>query len=110
MALPTLESVGTKHHLVTLEAPSETVTAGKPSIPWPVQATVWAAWQGLSGADRTGLAAETANRFTIWYRADVNPRWRVGLVGTTRKFQIVSVVDPDGRRIELTIVAQELIA
>lgn len=101
---------GKLRHRLTLEAPNETVTTGEPSIPWPVQATVWGSMEGFGGTDRAGLVAETAIRFRIRYRAGVTPRWRVGLVGTSRKFQIVSAVDPDGRRRELLLVTQELIA
>lgn len=101
---------GNLRHRITLEAPAETVTSGVASVPWPVQATVWADWQGLSGADTTGLVAETANRFRIRYRSDITPRWRIGLADTPRKFQIVSVVDPDGRQNEQIIIAQELLA
>jgi hypothetical protein len=34
----------------------------------------------------------------------------LGLVGTVRKFQIFSLVDPDGRRREQIIIAQEMTA
>lgn len=101
---------GKLRHRLTLEEPAQTVAAGEPSIPWTIRATVWGSWEGLSGTNRSGIVAETANRFTIRYRANLTPRWRIGLAGTARKFQILSVVDPDGRRKELTIVAQELIA
>lgn len=95
---------------LTLEAPEETVTAGEPTIPWTLKATVWGQMEGLSGSDRTGLVAETAVRFRIRHRSDITPRWRVGIEGTSRKFQIISAVDPDGRRRELVLTTQELIA
>lgn len=94
---------------ITLEAPGETVTAGEPTIPWTIQATVWAKTEGLSGTDGIGITAEAGYRFTIRHRSDVTPRWRVGLDGTSRKFQIISAVDSDGRRRELVLVTQELI-
>jgi SPP1 family predicted phage head-tail adaptor len=97
-------------HMVTLEKPTEAVTSGEPSVPWPVQATVWAQMEGLSGSDRTGIVSETSFRFRIRHRADITPRWRLGLVGTVRKFQIFSLVDPDGRRREQIIIAQEMTA
>lgn len=106
------ERVGTKNRRVTLEAPGETISSGEPTIPWTVQATVWAEMEGLSGSDRTGIVSETSYRFTIWYRSDITPRWRLGLSGSNppRKFQIFSLVDPDGRRDEQVIIAQEMIA
>ena len=98
---------GKLRHRLTLEAPSETVSTGEPTVPWPVQATVWGSMEGLSGSDRTGIVSETSYRFKIRYRSDITPRWRIGLSGTERKFQIFSLVDPDGRRREQVIVAQE---
>lgn len=100
---------GELRHRVTLEAPAETVTSGEATVPWPVRATVWAAMEGLTGTDRGGLTAEAEYRFKIRYRSDVVPQWRVGLVGTSRKFGMLSVVDPDGRRRELVIIARELL-
>ena len=101
---------GKLRNRLTLEAPGETVSAGEPTIPWTVKATVWGEWEGLSGTNRSGIVAEASYRGRIRYRSDITPRWRVGLAGTSRKFQVLSVVDPDGRRRELVIVAQELIA
>lgn len=103
-------NIGRLRHRITLEAPEETITAGEPTIPWTLKATVWGEMEGLSGSDRTGLVAETAVRFRIRHRSDITPRWRVGIEGTSRKFQIVSVVDPNGRKEELLLVTQELIA
>lgn len=102
---------GKLRHRITLEAPNESVTSGEPSIPWPVQATVWGSMEGLSGTSRSGITAEAGVRFRIRYRSDITPRWRVGLEGTARKFQIVvPPMDPDGRGRELILVTQELIA
>lgn len=100
---------GDLNRQVTLEAPSDSVAAGEATLTWPVQATVWARMEGLSGLDRSGLTAEVEYRFRLRYRSDVTPRWRLGLVGTTRKFGVVSAIDPDGRRTELVILARELI-
>lgn len=102
--------IGELRQRLTLEAPSETVTAGEASVPWPVQATVWGSMQGLTGTDRGGLTAEVEYRIRIRYRADVSPRWRIGRPNSSRKFGIISAIDPDGRRRELVILAREMIA
>lgn len=98
---------GSLRHRVTLEAPTETVSSGEASIPWPVQATVWASVEGLTGTNRSGLMAEAEYRIRIRYRSDVSPRWRIGQ--GTKKLGIISAIDPDGRRRELVIMARELI-
>jgi SPP1 family predicted phage head-tail adaptor len=105
-ALHTLE-VGTKKRRLTLESPSE--TGGDAAVTWTTVATVWAEMLGLGGTELSGIEATVDYRFKIWYRNDINPRWRLGLVGTTRKLQIISAFDPDGRSYELLIVARETV-
>jgi SPP1 family predicted phage head-tail adaptor len=108
------EFAGTMNRRITLESPSE--TGGDAVVSYTTQATVWAEVEGLSGANRTGLMAEMAYRFTIRFRADlVSPtipitKWRVGMSGTTRKFQITQPpLDPDGNKTRMVVMAQELI-
>jgi len=91
---------------VTLEQPSETVSAGVPAITWTTLATVQAQIEGMGGQD-SGLLPEADYRILIAYRADVTPRMRVGL--GTRKFDVFSAV-PDPRRKMLVITARELTA
>lgn len=104
-----MTQAGKLRHRLTLEEPAETVSDGEASVPWPVRATVWGSMQGLTGVNRGGITAEVEYRIGIRYRSDVTPRWRIGFPGETRKLGIVSVIDPDGRRRELTILARELI-
>lgn len=103
------EFAGTLNVPLTLEAPSETVVSQHGTPDWPIQATVWGRMEGLGGTNGGALVADAAYRFRLRYRSDVKPQWRVGLVGTNRKFPIVAVQDPDGRRRELVILAQEKI-
>jgi len=102
----TLEGAIKKRRL-TLESPSE--TGGDAAVTWTTVATVWAEMLGLGGTELSGIEATVDYRFKIWYRNDINPRWRMGLVGTTRKLQIISAFDPDGRSNELLIVARETV-
>lgn len=102
---------GKLRHRLTLEAPGETLASGEPTIPWTTQATVWGSMEGLSGTSRTGITAESGVRFRIRYRSDITARWRIGLSGTSRKFQLVSPpIDEEGRRRDLVLVTQEQFA
>jgi SPP1 family predicted phage head-tail adaptor len=93
---------------ITLEQPSE--TAGDAVVSWTVKATAWAEIRTLSGLERSGIAAEATHRVRLRFRSDlaINPRWRLGL-GSTRKLNIVSVFDPDGRQREFVLMAQEVV-
>lgn len=100
---------GKLRHRLTLEEPAETVSAGEATVPWPTRAEVWGAMEGLTGTNRGGVTAEVEYRIRIRYRSDITPRWRVGLKGTDRKFGLLSVIDPEGRKRELVLLARELI-
>lgn len=100
--------VGALRNRLTLEAPSETAPGGNANIPWTVQAVVWADMVGLSGANRSGVVAESVWRFTIRWRSDLTVRWRLGM--GDKKYEIVSIVDPDGLNRELTILGREILA
>lgn len=104
-----LPSVGSKNRRLTLESPSQTVASGVASQVWTSQASVWGQFEGLGGTI-LGTTAEGDARFTIWYRSDITPRWRIGLSGTNRKFAIQSIRDPDGRKYEMVILAKEVLA
>lgn len=105
-----VERAGARDVLVTLQAPSETVSGGNASIPYPTQGTAWMRMEGLSGTNRAGLTAEAGYRFTTDYRSDITPRWQLAFGSPLRTFQIVSAVDPDGLHRDLTIFAQEILA
>jgi head-tail adaptor len=105
------EFSGTLDRRLTIDSPSE--TAGDAVVTWTTDATIWGSMRFLSGIERSGLVAEGAYAFVVRYRADwptmLTPRKRLGLSGTTRKFGILGVGDPDGRKEQLVITAQELV-
>ncbi|HWP38943.1 MAG TPA: head-tail adaptor protein [Gemmatimonadales bacterium] len=100
---------GALRHQITLEQPAETIASGDASVAYTTVATVWAQLEGLVGTNRGGLTAEAEYRVRIRHRADVNPRWRLGIAGTNRKLGLLSAVDPDGRGRELVLLAREII-
>src|SRR6267378_6321330 len=95
------EFAGALNTAITLESPAE--TGGDAVVTWAVAATVWAEKLGLGGAEQSGIDASADYRFRLRFRDDITPRWRIGLVGYSRWFQIVSIIDPDGRNRELLI-------
>lgn len=105
------EVAGALDRRLTVESPSE--TAGDAVVTWATDATVWGSLQFSSGANRNGIVAEAAYRLRVRYRADwatlFTVKKRLGLVGTTRKFSILSVGDAGGAKDLLEIVAQELV-
>jgi len=92
---------GELNQLLTLEEPSQAVVAGAGIVTWTVRATVWGRLEAEDGGEDQLIG--TANyRAKIRYRTDVTSRWRVGLSGTARKFQILNPPqDPTGDREEL---------
>ena len=101
------EFAGVLNTQITLEQPSE--TGGDAAVTWPVVATVWAEMLALGGAEVSGLEATGDYRLRLRFREDITPRQRIGLVGTARKLQIISIMDPDGRRRETIITARETV-
>lgn len=98
------ERSGLKDRRLQLTRPSE--TAGDAAVTYPVQATVWGSFEERGGADFSGLVAESAAVFVIWYRTDVTPRWCVEMDG--RRFEIDSASDRAGRKVELELVTHEI--
>lgn len=98
------------NQLFALLEPSEVVTAGNAQIVYTQRGTLWASMEWL-GATEAGVTAATSWRFKSHYRGDlkITSRWRLGLVGTTRKFELTSpAVDPDGRRRDLAFTGVEI--
>src|SRR6266576_500549 len=102
-----VEFAGTLDQLLTLEQPSE--TGGDSAVTWTVVDSVWAEMLGLGGAEVSGIEATADYRFRLRFRSDINPRWRLGLSVTARKFQIISVIDPEGRGREILVIARETV-
>ena len=104
-------AAGTLGHRITLQEPTETRGAayGDVQKAWADVATVWAAFEPLSG--RELLLAQQVNseitvRFRIRYRADVTAKWRV-LLGA-RVFQIAAPpIDVNGAGVELHLQCVE---
>jgi SPP1 family predicted phage head-tail adaptor len=95
---------------VTLELPSQSIASGNATPVWTTQDTAWAKMEGIGGTF-AGLTMEADFRFTLRYRTDVTPRWRIGLSGTSRKFTIVRPPqNEDGKRVDLVIYAKEILA
>lgn len=100
-----------RHRLVLQEevvAPDE---AGGQVRNWQDVATVWAAIEALQGTERLEamrVQAQVTHRITLRYRQDIRPGMRILRAG--RPFNLRTVVDPDGRRRFLNILAEEGVA
>jgi SPP1 family predicted phage head-tail adaptor len=98
-------AAGELRHRLTILTPSE--TGGDAVVTAPVVATVWGSLEALGGTEGEALVAQAAYRVRLRYRAGVTPKMRLGLDG--RRFEILSVQDPDGRRRELVLMVQEVV-
>lgn len=77
---------------------------------WTTLATRWACVEGLQGREwfeARQEVAEVTHRIRMRYLASVTPRMRI--VWGSKTLQIKSATDPDGRKRQLVIMAQELI-
>lgn len=97
--------------LVTLTKPSQSLSGGNASVTYPSQGTAWANMEAIGGTV-PGVTMEADYRFTLRYRSDITPRWRLEIPGSpARVFAIVRPPqDPDGRRAQLVIFAKEILA
>ena len=96
---------GKLRHLISIEQPSE--TTGNAVVSWNTVAEVHADIQGLTGSETSGLRADAEYAVRIRFREDITPRMRLNHHG--KKLGIISVVDPDGRRRELIIMATAIV-
>lgn len=103
---------GSLRERVTLQSPTESRSAAYADVQkaWVDVATVWAAFEPLSGRELL-LAQQVSSdinvRFRVRYRADVTAKWRVRY--GTRIFQIVQPpIDVGGRRVELHLMCTEV--
>lgn len=99
------EFTGTLRHPVTLEQPTQ--TPGNAVVTWSPVATLWAEMRASGGTEASSLLAEGQYRFVTRFRDGVTAQQRLGF--GARKFNIMSVQDPDGRRESLEIIATELV-
>ena len=97
------EFTGLLRHKLVFKRPSE--TSGDAAVTESVVATVWGELQGFGGTD-IGLSVQGEYRIRIRYRTGLTPKMII--TQGTRRFQINSLTDPDGRRRELLVSATEL--
>jgi SPP1 family predicted phage head-tail adaptor len=104
--------VGTLNSRVTIQKPVRTPGPGGTQIDggWEDVATVWANVRGLSG--REYIQAQQAqsiisHQVTIRYRSDVSPHYR--LICDQRQMDIISAIDPDGKKVQLALMCQEVV-
>ena len=111
MVTPLREWAGALGTLLTLKVPSQSLSSGNAAVTWTSQGDVWAEMEAIGGTV-PGLTMEADYRFTLRYRSDVTPRWRLEIAGSPpRVFAIVRPPqDPDGRRVQLVIFAKEVLA
>ena len=92
---------------VTLEAPGAPAESAWGVTPQhQAVATVWANVIAVDAAEKDephGTRTVTSYTVRIRYRPDVTSKWKLGWRGKT--LDIVSVVDPDGRKSDLKIEA-----
>jgi SPP1 family predicted phage head-tail adaptor len=100
---------GRMRQRVRIEAPALTADGlGGTTRAWQTVATVWAEIRTLSGNERMAagqLASQVTHRILLRYRTDVTQEMRI-LFGT-RVFAIRAVLEKDGRRRALEILAEE---
>ena len=93
---------------VTFFQPRKTTDAiGGQQVVYTVElATVWAHWRGLTTRESLiaqGQQTMPAARLVIRYRADVTTALRVRRGDSGPLYEVMSVNDPDGRRIWLDL-------
>lgn len=95
---------GRTNTLLALEEPTEVVTNGDASVPYIQRGMAWCQVEWLGGST-LGATVQANVRIRTRFRSDVTiaPGWRLG-----GKFLVTAVGDPDGRRRELIILANEV--
>ena len=108
MAGASAVKAGRLRQRITLQAKSVTRDAmGGEVITWADQVTIWASAEPLRGREFFAAQQEQAEisiRFVIRYRSDVTTAWRV--MWETRAYDIVEIIDIDGRHKEQQIMAR----
>lgn len=109
MPSPGLEVSGRRNVPVVVEQPSE--TGLNAAVTWTMDAgpPYWVEMTALGGVEVSGLEATRDFRMLGAYRTDITPRSRLAILATTRKLQVVSAFDPDGRTRDLLILARETV-
>ena len=101
---------GKLRHRVTIEQVTSTRDSmGVPEETWSTLATVWAEVAAVSGREFVeGFRTQAEVTHSIWirYRSDVTARMRCA-EGSTH-YDIVAVLDPDGRKEKLRLMCREI--
>jgi SPP1 family predicted phage head-tail adaptor len=101
---------GRLRHRVVVEQVTRTGDAmGQAVETWTTFTTVWADVQPLRG--RELFAAQAANseattKVYMRYRAGISPKWRLKF--GTQVYQILEIIDPGMRHVQLQFVCKEL--
>ena len=101
---------GRLRHRITIQEPKETRSAdGSMAVTWEDVGRVWASVSPIRADERIRgnmLESEVSHRISMRYRDDINTKYRI-VFGTTRYFNIDSVLSPDERRISLELLCRE---
>lgn len=106
--------IGPLRNRITLESRTvdrTTAGFGEPTENWTTLATVWASVEPLSGEEFFQAQqenAEVTHRVRLRFRSGITPKHRLK-VGT-RILDIVSVIDPEERGLELELLCRERVA
>jgi len=104
---------GLLRHRIEIQTRAPDVDAlGQPIDDWQTAATVWASVEDLRGREffeaRQANVSEVTARVVIRHRPDVAPAQR--LVHGARRFNVIGILDPDGRRRRLELMCEEILA
>jgi SPP1 family predicted phage head-tail adaptor len=93
----------------TLLRPVETQdSSGHAAVTYATDDDVWCAIETTGGSERVSVGAvyaDASHTFTIRYRADVTPKWRVSY--DARTFRLQAVLDDRDERRFLRLLATE---
>jgi len=99
-----------RHRITIQEHVTDQDEAGQPVDMWQDVATVWGAVEPLRGREYFAaqqVQAEVTTRIRIRYRRGIRPEMRVLYDG--RLFNILSVIDPEERHVELQLMCREVV-
>ena len=101
---------GNLRHRVTIQESKETRKGdGSIAVTWEDVGTVWASVRPIRATERIRnnmLESEISHRVEMRYRDDITTKQRI-LFGTTRYFNIETVINPNERNINLELICRE---
>ena len=100
---------GKLRHKITIQDYTESQNGyGAVTKTWSDYATLWASIEPIRGREfweSQQINAEVTAKITIRYLADINPKMRVKY--GNRIFEIISVINPEERNVELQLMVKE---